>query len=92
LTVRRAEILVTGRVQGVGYRFSVIHQASHHGLVGWVRNTQDGHVEIVAEGSPANMEAFVEWCWRGPSGARVDDVSVVWGEPTGEFADFDVRF
>lgn len=92
MTVRRAEILVTGRVQGVGYRYSAIIRATQDGLVGWVRNTRGGDVEMVAEGPPAGVEAFIEWCRRGPSAARVDDVSVVWGEPTGEFTSFDVRY
>lgn len=92
MTVRRAEVLVTGRVQGVGYRYSAIIQAGHLGLVGWVRNTRDGHVEMVVEGPPTGVESFIEWCKRGPSAAQVDDVRVEWGEPTGEFTGFDVRY
>ena len=92
MTVRRAEVLVTGRVQGVGYRYSAIIQAGHLGLVGWVRNTRDGHVEMVVEGLPTGVESFIEWCKRGPSAAQVDDVRVEWGEPTGEFTGFDVRY
>jgi acylphosphatase len=84
--------MITGRVQGVGYRYSAVIRANQHGLSGWVRNTRDGHVEIVAEGRESDLESFIEWCRRGPSAAWVEDVHVDWQTPTGEFASFDLNY
>ena len=92
MTVKRAHILVTGGVQGVGYRYSAIIRANQHRLVGWVHNTPEGHVEIVAEGPAEELEDFIDWCRRGPSAAWVDKVHVDWQAPTGEFTGFDVRY
>ena len=92
MTVKQAHIVVTGRVQMVVYRYSAVSSATEHGLVGWVRNTRDGHVEIVAEGPAEGMEAFIKWCWIGPRAALVEDVRVEWREPTGEFTRFGVRY
>ncbi len=92
MTVKQAHIIVTGRVQMVGYRYTAISIAREHGLVGWIRNTRDGHVEIVAEGPAEGMEAFIKWCWIGSRAALVEDVRVEWREPTGEFTRFDVRY
>ncbi len=92
MTVKQAHIVVTGRVQMVVYRYSAVSSATEHGLVGWVRNTRDGHVEIVAEGPAEGMDAFIKWCWIGPRAALVEDVRVEWREPTGKFTRFDVRY
>ena len=92
MEVKRARILITGRVQGVGYRYSAVIRANQRGLVGWVRNTRDGHVEVVAEGPSGDLDAFIDWCRRGPSAAWVDEVRVDWEAPTGEFSGFDLRY
>ena len=92
MTVKQAHIVVTGRVQMVVYRHSAIISATEHGLVGWVRNTRDGHVEIVAEGPTEGMDAFIKWCWIGSRAALVEDVRVEWREPTGKFTRFDVKY
>ena len=65
-------ISVRGRVQGVGFRAFVEHEALKRGLGGWVRNRRDGTVEAVFEGEAAAVAAAVEACQRGPMGARVD--------------------
>ena len=71
--LRQAKI--TGRVQGVGYRAWVEHQARNHNLEGWVRNRRDGSVEALFAG-PANVVAdLVARCRRGPSTARVEAVA-----------------
>ena len=75
---------ITGRVQGVGFRYSTIERARSRNLAGWVRNNADGSVEAVFEGAPEAVEALVAWCRRGPTGARVDDVRVEVGAPSGE--------
>lgn len=92
MTVKRAHLMISGQVQGVGYRYSAVIRANQHGLAGWVRNTRDGQVEIVAEGREADLQGFIEWCRRGPSAAYVRDVRVDWQEPTGEFAGFDLSY
>ena len=71
MTVIR-HISVRGRVQGVGFRAFVEHEALKRGLGGWVRNRRDGSVEAVLSGETALVAAAVEACRRGPMGARVD--------------------
>jgi acylphosphatase len=75
-TERALRLVVTGRVQGVGFRYSTCVQARRLGLCGWVRNRRDGSVEILVAGPPAECEALVGWARRGPAGARVDAVEV----------------
>lgn len=68
--------MIYGFVQGVGFRFGVERAASSRGLAGWVRNRADGSVEAVFEGEPDDVEALVDFCRRGPRGARVQRVDV----------------
>jgi acylphosphatase len=69
-----ARFLVSGRVQGVFYRASTREQALALGLRGHAKNLSDGRVEVIASGTDAALDALEQWLWRGPSGARVDDV------------------
>lgn len=71
---KAARIRVEGKVQGVFYRASTKEKADELGLKGWVRNEADGAVLIQAEGDEAGIRALVDWCWEGPSAARVTDV------------------
>jgi acylphosphatase len=66
--------LIKGRVQGVGFRWFVLRQATEIGLRGWVRNTADGHVEVLAAGEPDQLEDFQLALGRGSRGSRVDEV------------------
>jgi acylphosphatase len=66
------QVSVRGRVQGVGYRAFVEHEAIERGLGGWVRNRRDGAVEAVFAGAEGAVNAMIEACRRGPFGARVD--------------------
>jgi len=66
--------LIQGRVQGVGFRWFVHREASELELRGWVRNTEDGHVEVVAAGEPADLGELRDSLRRGPRGSRVDRV------------------
>jgi acylphosphatase len=84
----RARVVVSGRVQGVGFRQHAVEQAQRLGLTGWVRNLPDGRVEALAEGEKAAVETLVAWCKRGPRLARVDEARVSWEPHRGEFADF----
>jgi acylphosphatase len=82
---------IVGAVQGVYYRASAQRAARGLGLVGWVRNTEDGAVEAVAEGPAAALASFVDWCRQGSPAARVDEVQVERAPATGAFTSFDVR-
>jgi acylphosphatase len=66
--------LVKGRVQGVGFRWFVQREAAEIGLRGWVRNTDDGHVEVVAMGEPEGLAELKDALRKGSRGSRVDDV------------------
>jgi acylphosphatase len=77
-------VVVHGRVQGVGFRYSMIARARSLGVGGWVRNRPDGSVEAVFEGPAERVESMVDWCRRGPSGARVDSVEESPEAPLGE--------
>ena len=82
-------LIISGRVQGVGFRFSMVIEAERLGVRGWVRNRRDGTVEAVVDGDPATVTAIIEWARAGPPGARVTGVSI--GDADGEFAGFDSR-
>ena len=90
-TAIRVRLRVTGRVQGVYFRHSTRITASRLGLVGWVRNTDDGAVELEAEGRADSVEDLCRWCANGPPGAHVDGVERVDIRPTGEGGLFQVR-
>jgi acylphosphatase len=72
----QARLLVTGRVQGVGYRDWVVERAERLGLTGWVRNRVDGSVEAVIVGDDQAVGRMIDACRRGPRLARVDAVDV----------------
>lgn len=69
-------VMITGRVQGVGYRQWTAFEAGRAGLTGFVRNRLDGAVEALFAGSEAQVAAMIERCRRGPPAARVDHVAV----------------
>lgn len=79
MTARR--YIVRGRVQGVGFRWFVDHEARQLGLNGWVRNNFDGTVEVLAAGSEEQLRALRDKLWRGPRAARVDEVQEIPAEP-----------
>jgi len=81
--------IVSGRVQGVGFRFSARREALRLGLTGWVRNLDDGDVELRAEGQRGALADFRAWLQEGPPGAWVERVDARPVEPTGSFSTFD---
>ena len=83
---------ISGFVTGVFFRYHTRELAQQLGLRGWVRNTPDDRVEAVFEGEKGAVERMLEFCHRGPSGARVTDVEIKWEQPSGEFSSFDVRY
>ena len=76
-------IRITGKVQGVGFRYHAMHAASNIGVTGFVRNLSEGAVYIEAEGSLSSVEAFIAWCRQGPPRARVDHLDITEGMVAG---------
>ena len=72
---RAVSIQVSGRVQGVWYRGWTVRRATELGLIGWVRNRQDGSVEVLAVGPNETIEKLLVACRRGPPAARVDEIT-----------------
>jgi len=87
----RVDVLVRGRVQGVGYRMFVARVAATHGVTGWVANEPDGAVRCIAEGPRGVLEAFTRELAAGPPGAVVDKLSVAWSEAVDGFDRFAIR-
>jgi acylphosphatase len=79
----RARVVVRGRVQGVFFRAEAQSRARSLGVSGWARNEREGTVQAVFEGRRERVESMIEWCRRGPRGARVSDVEIAWEEPEG---------
>ena len=88
----RAHVLVSGTVQGIFFRANTRDRARELGLTGWVRNTPEGGVEAVFEGEKGKVEKALDFCRKGPPGARVTGVDVEWEEYKGEFSGFSVKF
>jgi acylphosphatase len=82
-------IHVTGRVQGVGFRYTTVREAKKRGITGFVKNQYDGSVYIEAEGSPEQLLDFVEWCRRGPG--FVKSITADPG-PLENYTDFTVEY
>jgi acylphosphatase len=89
--VTRFRAVVTGRVQGVGYRASAAHEARRRGVLGWVGNRFDGTVEVEAQGEQAALESFLVYLRHGPPGARVKSVDVEWLPVAPDLGPFDIR-
>jgi acylphosphatase len=88
---RAVTVRVTGRVQGVAFRWYAVQEAERLGVRGWVRNEPDESVAAHLEGDDRAVEAMVEWCRHGPSSARVRQVAVTEAHPSGPTA-FEIRY
>lgn len=86
----RVHVFISGRVQGVGYRYATVDTASQLGLSGWVRNLPDRRVEAVFEGWHGTVKEMIRWCHQGPPAAVVEDVVVEYEQPEG-LGGFEVR-
>lgn len=87
------QLRITGRVQGVGFRYALQREAASCGVTGWVRNRTDGSVEALVQGPPEAVESLIEWARRGPPGSRVAELRT--GPPAAEddkpYARFELR-
>lgn len=90
--MKRIHLIISGDVQGVGFRAWAQRLAQDRHLNGWVKNRDDGAVEIVAEGNRAVLENFVKVCQHGPEVAWVERVDSRWETATGEFVAFRVIY
>ncbi len=88
-------LMISGLVQGVGFRHFVRSKARELGLVGWVSNTENGMVEVIAEGEKEKIKKIILLCRKGPMLSEVKDISVQWQESPpasgGEFSSFEIR-
>ncbi|MBN2029380.1 acylphosphatase [bacterium] len=90
--VARAHIIVSGMVQGVGYRYFVCKNARRMELTGWVKNLMSGEVEIEVEGPKGLVESFIQELWTGNAWATVRNVDVRWEPYRGKYTGFDITF
>ena len=88
--MRRVHVVVSGRVQAVGYRYNALVRADRLGLAGWIRNRSDGAVEAEVEGPPEPVDELLDWMAEGPPSAHVRDVRVTDIPPEGR-PGFEVR-
>ncbi|UCD96043.1 MAG: acylphosphatase [Candidatus Bathyarchaeota archaeon] len=87
----RAHMVIQGRVQGVFFRWETRRRAQNEGVTGWIRNLPDGNVEAVFEGEQVQVDRVVDFCRKGPLGARVQSVQVTYEKFLGEFSDFRIK-
>ncbi len=86
----RAHIKVFGKVQGVFFRRSAKIKADELGVLGWVKNSDDGSVEVMAQGEKKQVDQFIKWCKKGPPFAKVENTEVDI-RPDEDFADFSIH-
>ncbi len=87
-----SEITVTGKVQGVGYRYFVAKRANQIGLKGFVKNLPDGDVVLQAQGSKSDIETLIDFLKIGPKLSRVDSVIVKWLDSSPEYSSFSITY
>jgi acylphosphatase len=90
--MKRIHFLIGGIVQGVGFRYYVINHARRLKVKGFVKNLDDGRVEVVAEGDSRRLEELEKLLRKGPYGSKVEDVKIFTEQYKNEFKDFDVVF
>lgn len=91
-TAKRVHVFYSGRVQGVGFRYTAETAALGLKLVGWVKNLADGRVEAVCEGSEPDLKKFLKAIETGQMKPYIQKTDVAWQDATGEFRDFQIRF
>ncbi|MDO8730585.1 MAG: acylphosphatase [Candidatus Omnitrophota bacterium] len=89
---KRLSVFWSGRVQGVGFRYTAESSALQLGVTGWVRNLPDGRVEAVVEGPEKTLKTLLDQIASGAMKKYIRGVETRWEKPTGEFDDFQIRF
>lgn len=89
---KRLHVYWSGRVQGVGFRYTAESVALELSLTGWVRNLPDGRVEAVCEGSETSLKTLLDKIRAGPMDRYIQQVQATWDRASGEFDDFEIRF
>ena len=89
---KQLKLKIYGRVQGVNFRWDVQKLANELGVAGWVRNAEDGTVEIVAEGTEKVLQKLLDSCYNINKYAKVDNIKVSWQEATGVFSNFNIKY
>jgi acylphosphatase len=89
---KRATVFYTGRVQGVGFRYTAREIACGYEVTGYVRNLHDGRVELVVEGSEEEVTAFLDAVRASQLGSHIRNADANWQAATGEFNGFNIRF
>lgn len=88
----RLHVFIDGHVQGVGFRYYVLEIVRNLDITGWVKNTYQEQVEVIAEGSRPTLEKLLYYLKRGPRSAIITQVTQEWKEATGEYSNFKVRY
>jgi acylphosphatase len=89
---KRAHVFYSGRVQGVGFRYSAREVACGYEVTGFVRNLHDGRVELVAEGEEEEVKAFLDAIQASQLGSYIRGTEVRWADDAKEFSGFDITF
>ncbi len=89
---KRAHLVYSGNVQGVGFRLTAEETAREFGVVGWVKNIRDGRVELVVEGEKQALADFLSAIRTGPMRNFIRQVEVTWNTPTDDFDDFEIHY
>lgn len=92
MELKRAHVVISGRVQGVFYRSYTRDMANRYKLKGWVKNLPNRNVEAVFEGEASNIEKMLKWCAKGSPNSKVKLVDYKWEEYTGEFDSFSLKY
>ena len=88
----RAKVIISGKVQGVFFRFETKRAAEKYGVTGWVRNNINSTVEAVFEGNKDNVDAAIRWCLKGSASSEVKNVDVIRKEYKNEFNEFKISY
>lgn len=89
---KRIHVYISGRVQGVFFRYTSKELADQLGVTGWIRNLPDGRVEAVVEGDEDKVDEMLEFLSKGPPLARVDNIEIIEEEYRGEFREFRIKY
>lgn len=90
--LKQVRVIISGRVQGVGFRWWVQKQAQNLKLSGWIKNLDDGRVELVMQGKKNNLNLLLESIKHGPRFSEVEEVNVSWEEEKNEFEGFKILY